>query len=73
MSSKRLSKGSSLPHMLDEIMARQKVTLADAGFEDSALRGDHVLMSYIPEGPIKREPDGFPELRQCNFELVKRL
>ena len=68
-----VNKGLITGHMLEEILVHQKGALAEAGLEDSNLRGDHILLSYIPDGSIKRDPDGFPELRQCNFELVWRI
>ena len=58
---------------LPEIMQRQREILARAGFEDMTLCGDHILLSYIPEGALKRSDDGFYEMRQCNFEMVKPL
>ena len=56
----------------DQIVERHRQNLARAGFIDLNLKADHILLSYIPEGPVKCEPDGFPELRHCNFELVTR-
>lgn len=58
---------------LPEIIARQRQRLADVGFEDLTLNGEHILLSYIPDGEIKRGPDGYYELRQCNFEMVRRV
>jgi hypothetical protein len=67
------NKGIITSKQLEEIIERQRLTLAQAGFEDVSLRGDHILLSYIPEGGIKKDKSGQIELRQCNFELVRRL
>lgn len=56
----------------DEIVERHRARLAAAGFVDLNLKADHLLLSYIPEGPVKCERDGMPEVRHCNFELVAR-
>jgi hypothetical protein len=52
---------------------RQRHALAAAGYEDLDLKPSHILLSYIPGGDLRRSDDGQVELRQCNFELVKRL
>ncbi|MEI8196775.1 MAG: hypothetical protein WCI73_12825 [Phycisphaerae bacterium] len=57
----------------DEIIHRHAQALARAGFVDLNLKADHILLSYIPDGPIKIREDGYPETRQCNFELVRRI
>ena len=57
----------------DEIIQRHAQMLAEAGFVDLNLKADHILLSYIPDGPIKLTEDGYPETRQCNFELVRRI
>ncbi len=58
---------------LVEILERQRERLRGAGFEDMTLNGNHVLLSYIPQGAIKRAEDGFFEVRQCNFETMRRI
>ncbi len=58
---------------LPRIVERHRDNLARAGFEDLTLNGEHILMSYIPEGAIKRDRTGEYELRQCNFEMVRRI
>ena len=67
------AKGLVSEKMLPEIIERHRANLAKAGYEDLTLNGEHILMSYIPEGPIKRDESGEFELRQCNFEMVRRL
>jgi len=58
---------------LEQIIERQRASLAAAGFEDVNLAGDHILLSYIPGGSIKRDETGQYELRHCNMEMVRRL
>lgn len=70
--SRAAAKGLISGEVLEEILRRQRERLEQAGFEDLTLNGNHVLLSYIPEGAIKRAPDGFFEMRQCNFEMVRR-
>ncbi len=56
-----------------QIMQRHAEQLAAAGFVDSNLKPDHVLISYIPSGAIKTTPERQIESRQCNFEMVREL
>ena len=67
------AKGIIPPSDLPELVERQRKNLAQAGFEDMTLCGDHILMSYIPDGAVKRDAQEQYELRQCNFEMVRRL
>jgi len=67
------AKGIITQELLDAIVARHQADLTRAGFEDLNLKPDHILLSYIPEGPLKYTADGFPELRHCNFELVRKI
>ena len=67
------AKGLISPQTLEEILSRQRERLRVAGFEDMTLNGNHVLLSYIPQGAIKRGEDGFFEVRQCNFESMRRI
>lgn len=56
-----------------DIMERHCAALAAAGFEDSNLKPDHVLLSHIPGGNIKADERGEYELRHCNFEFVRLI
>jgi hypothetical protein len=56
----------------EQLVDRQRRSLRAAGFIDLDLKPDHILLSYIPGGPVKLESDGSEELRHCNFELVSR-
>ncbi len=66
-------KGLISRQTLDELIARQRERLAAAGFEDLALKGSHLLLCYIPPNTLKRDANGEIEVRQCNFELVRRV
>jgi hypothetical protein len=61
------------PRQLQQVVERQRQRLAEAGFVDENLRGEHVLLSYIPEGSFKTDPDGELALCHCNFEFVRRI
>ncbi len=67
------NKGIITPGAMEELIERHRRKLLEAGFEDVGLRGDHLLLSYIPQGAIKRDPEGNIEVRQCNFEMVRKL
>jgi hypothetical protein len=67
------AKGIIAPDLYQQILQRQAQTLRQAGFVDEAAKGDHILLSYVPERTVKRDSDGFPELRQCNFEMLRRI
>jgi hypothetical protein len=55
------------------IMLCHAETLANAGLVDLNLKPDHVLISYVPSGPVKLSIDGRIESRQCNFELMREI
>jgi hypothetical protein len=59
--------------LLDELMARVRQRLARAGFEDLNLKPDHLLISFNSENEMTTDTVGKPEVRVCNFELVRRL
>jgi hypothetical protein len=55
------------------ILERKEERLAKVGIEDLNLRGSHLLLSIDNSGKLIRDVDGAPEMRMCNFELLKRL
>ncbi len=67
------TKGLLPPDVLEQLIALHRNDLAAAGFQDTNLRGDHILLSYRPAGAFKLNPAGQIERRQCNFELVKPI
>lgn len=66
-------KGLISQETIEALLACHRQRLAQAGFEDLGLCGSHLLLSYVPPGTIKRDPSGQIEVRQCNFELVRRI
>lgn len=52
-------------------VARNK--LADAGMEDLTLKGDHMILSIDRNGLLVRDNQGLPDIRFCNFELVRKI
>lgn len=52
-------------------VTRQK--LLSAGMEDLNLKGDHMILSIDQNGLLIRDPQGLPEIRFCNFELMRRI
>ena len=54
---------------LTEMMAAR---LEHCGFEDLNLKPDHLLISFNPAQQLVRDTLGKPELRLCNFELIRR-
>ncbi len=59
--------------MLTELMQRARARLAQCGFEDLNLKADHLLLSFDPEKKMVTDTFGKPELRLCNFELVRTV
>ncbi|OGV66221.1 MAG: hypothetical protein A2283_06770 [Lentisphaerae bacterium RIFOXYA12_FULL_48_11] len=51
-------------------VAREK--LADAGMEDLNLKGDHMILSIDRNGLLVRDSLGIPDIRFCNFELMRK-
>jgi hypothetical protein len=58
---------------LAELVQHARQRLAAAGFEDLNLKADHLLLSFDPDNREVRDTFGKPELRLCNFELVRKL
>jgi hypothetical protein len=54
---------------LTQMMGRR---LADCGFEDLNLRPHHLLISFDPAQKLVLDTRGKPEVRLCNFELIRR-
>jgi len=65
--------GMITPQQEQEIVQRQRRVLADVGFLDVNLRGEHILLSYVPGGSFKTDADDQIELRHANFEFVRPL
>ncbi len=54
------------------LLKRKEKRLAEVGVEDLHLRGSHVLLSLDSSGTLLRDDEGVPEMRICNFELLRR-
>ncbi len=54
------------------LMSRYKAMLAEARVEDLNLRGSHLLLSLRSSGELVRDALGEPEVRVCNFELLRK-
>ncbi|UCB45024.1 MAG: hypothetical protein JSV25_12515 [Spirochaetota bacterium] len=54
------------------LLRRKEERLANIGIEDLHLRGTHVLLSLDSAGMLICDAEGVPDMRICNFELLKR-
>jgi hypothetical protein len=59
--------------VLKDLLKGVRQRLAKLGFEDLRLKGDHLLLSFTPNNQMVRDTSGKPEVRLCNFELMRRL
>lgn len=59
------------PEVQRELLEKARQRLGQFGFEDLNLKPDHVLISLDPEDRLIRDPADQPELRWCNFEMVR--
>jgi len=57
----------------DKLLDVARKKLLNAGMEDLNLRGEHLLLSINSNGLLIRDAEGLPEIRFCNFELMRRL
>jgi len=57
---------------LRELMRLKAERLARCGFEDLNLKPDHLLLSLDAAKKLVIGPLGKPEVRLCNFELIRR-
>ena len=58
--------------ILAELLDRVSRRLTQFGFEDLNLKPDHLLISFGPDNQLVKDTLGKPEVRLCNFELVRR-
>jgi len=58
--------------VMEELMRAKAGKLAQCGLEDLNLKPDHLLISFDPNQKLVRDSAGKPEVRLCNFELVRR-
>lgn len=57
---------------LDELKQMKASRLARCGFEDLNPKCDHLLISFGPDKHLVLGTTGKPEVRLCNFELIRR-
>lgn len=53
------------------LMDRLLSDLRNVGCDGALLRANDLLLAYHPEGYLVARPDGWPELRLCNLELLR--
>jgi hypothetical protein len=58
--------------VLEELTRLKAERLARNGFEDLNPKSDHLLVSFGPDMQLVLGTAGKPEVRLCNFELVRR-
>jgi len=58
---------------LETLLALKASRLRRCGFEDLHPKPDHLLVSFDHDGTLLRDSDGKPDIRLCNFELVRKL
>lgn len=58
---------------LDGLLLQTRDRLLAHRLEPLDLRPDHLLLSYDPAGALIIGADGTPEVRLCNFELIRRI
>lgn len=58
---------------VEELMERACRRFERCGYEDLNLEPEHLLISFDPENRLVCDTLGKPELRLCNFELVRPL
>jgi hypothetical protein len=59
--------------MLQSLIELMRTRLLAAGFEDLNFKPDHLLVSLGPESELVTDVLGKPEVRLCNFELMRRI
>ena len=47
--------------------------LGDAGYDGSLLKGNDMLLALDLKGEIVKNDDGMPDVRICNFEVIRKL
>jgi hypothetical protein len=59
--------------IMRELAQAKAHKLARCGLEDLNLKPDHLLISFDPEQKLVVDASGVPEVRLCNFELVRPM
>jgi hypothetical protein len=58
--------------LLQHLIARVRNRLQRFGYEDLNLKADHLLISFSAENKMAMDTAGKPEVRLCNFELMRK-
>jgi hypothetical protein len=58
--------------VMEELLRAKAGKLAQCGLEDLNLKPDHLLISFDTRQELVLDAAGKPEVRLCNFELVRR-
>jgi hypothetical protein len=58
---------------LDTLLQLKLSHLQRCGVEDPHPKPDHLLVSFDHEGTLLRDTAGQPDIRLCNFELLRRV
>jgi hypothetical protein len=56
-----------------DVLRRTRERLVAVGVEDLNLRGNHVMVSRDSRQRLVTDDRGFPEIRLCNFEFLRRM
>jgi hypothetical protein len=59
--------------VFDQLIRVNAERLAQLGFCDLNPKPDHLLISFDPSKNLVLDHDGKPEVRLCNFELIRRI
>jgi len=58
--------------LVAELLERERKELTQQNFEDLKLKPDHLLLSIGPDDALVTGLQGWPQVRLCNLELVRR-
>jgi hypothetical protein len=70
---KACAEGRITVEQLEALMELERQDMARAGFEHLDLRPDHLLVCVGPDGRLVMAAPDRPEIRLCNFELLRHL
>jgi hypothetical protein len=60
------------PELLRELTRREAAKLAKCGLEDLNPKPDHLLLCFDCDNRLVLDDSGLPEVRLCNFELIRK-
>jgi hypothetical protein len=68
-----LAEGIISEEMVTDLLERARRRMRRCGVEDLRLKPDHLLISFDPENNLMRDTFGKPELRLCQFDMLRRV